>query len=88
MIIESSSWKEIDIFQIGLTEFAVQSNGSIHRKVRDERNAQPQKSFNSEEIIITGTRISRIGRIYTDPGARRLEGAGARRSNDCFPAKN
>ncbi|MBU4221575.1 MAG: hypothetical protein KKA10_08140 [Euryarchaeota archaeon] len=35
--------------------------------LREERKAQPQKSLNSEEIIRTGTRITRIGRIYTDP---------------------
>jgi hypothetical protein len=51
------------------TEFAAQSNGSIHREGREERKAQPQKSLNSEEIIRTGTQITRIGRIYTDPCA-------------------
>ncbi len=51
---------------IYVTEFAAQSNRSIHRKVREERKAQPQKSLNSEEIIRAGTRITQIGRIYTD----------------------
>ncbi len=53
---------------IPVTDFAAQSNGSIHRKGREKRKAQKHKSLNSEEIIRTGTRISRIGRIFTDPG--------------------
>jgi hypothetical protein len=40
-----------------VTEFAAQSNGSTHRKGREERKAQPQKSLNSEESIRTGTRM-------------------------------
>ena len=40
-----------------------------------KRKAQMHKSLNSEEIIRTGTRITRIGRIYTDPTAQRLEKA-------------
>jgi hypothetical protein len=35
----------------------------------EERKAQMHNSLNSEEIIRTGTRITRIGRIYTDPCA-------------------
>jgi len=34
----------------------------------EERKAPLHKSLNSEEIIRTGTRITQIGRIYTDPG--------------------
>ena len=60
---------------IPVTEFAAQSNRSIHRKVGEERKAQLQKFLNSEEIIRTGTRITRIGQIYTDPGAQRHEKA-------------
>ncbi|TRZ89281.1 MAG: hypothetical protein D4R88_05790 [Methanosarcinales archaeon] len=51
---------------IHVTEFAAQSNGLTHH---EERKAPMHKSLNSEEIIRTGTRISRIGRIYTDPCA-------------------
>ena len=43
--------------------------------LREERKAQLHKSLNSEEIIRTGTRITRIGRISTDPCAQRLETA-------------
>jgi len=37
-----------------------------HRKGREERKAQPQKSLNSEEITRPGTRMARITRIRTD----------------------
>jgi hypothetical protein len=47
----------------------------IRRKGREERKAQTQKSLYSEKIIRTGTRMPRIGRIHTDPGAQRLEKA-------------
>jgi hypothetical protein len=57
---------------IHVTEFAAQSNGSIHHKAREERKAHPQKSLNSVESIRTGTRI---GRMNTDPGAQRQEKA-------------
>ncbi|MBU4223043.1 MAG: hypothetical protein KKA10_15740 [Euryarchaeota archaeon] len=60
---------------VPVTEFAAQSNISLHRKGREERKAQPQKSLYSEESIRTGTRMPRIGRIHTDPGAQRLEKA-------------
>jgi hypothetical protein len=41
----------------------------FNRKVREERKAQMNKFLNSEEIIRTGTRMPRIGQIYTDPCA-------------------
>ncbi|MFH0904938.1 MAG: hypothetical protein V1854_07130 [Methanobacteriota archaeon] len=65
MIIEAGSWKDTDVFQTGLTG----STGPIHRKVREERKAQSHNSLYFEEIIRTGTRISRFGRIFTDPCA-------------------
>jgi hypothetical protein len=54
---------EIVFFKTGLTG----STGLIHRKGPEEHKAQMHKSLNSQEIIRTGTRITRIGRIYTDP---------------------
>jgi hypothetical protein len=69
------------VFQTGLTGSTgcVLSYDRVHSVMPgfgiDKRKAQPQKSLKSEEIIRTGTRISLIGRIYTDPGARRLEKA-------------
>ena len=85
---------------IHVTEFAAQSNRSIHRKGREERKAQRQISLRSGMKIINSElvrtlyeltlpefvsvcfsslffpdRITRIGRIYTDPGAQRLEKA-------------
>jgi hypothetical protein len=50
------------VLQTGLTG----STRSIHLKGREERKAQLHKSLNSEEIIRSGTRMTQIGRIFTD----------------------
>ena len=49
---------------ISVTEFAAQSNRSLHR---EKRNAHKHKSLYLDEIIRTGTRMPRIKRIFTDP---------------------